>query len=252
MLARYYSSSLGRFMAVDPLGGALENPQSLNRYAYALNNPLRFTDPSGLAANGGLYGGSGSVGGALGDQPSGYSIADNHVGAERGQAGASDPIAARRDLADQIAHLPPEVRRAIPGLIKASNSRTADDKKGGCHEEGFFWGYDANGKVVISPSLPGAAADPHAQSGKVHWEFEPANMKVHGTIVAPGGFVHVHPAGDVHDTIHFEQSPSNDDFADARGVNCIHIVVGAYDRRIYFYDERGRIGDVSLKDAGVE
>ena len=46
--ARYYGSALGRFTSADPLGGELANPQSLNRYAYALNNPLRFTDPTGM------------------------------------------------------------------------------------------------------------------------------------------------------------------------------------------------------------
>src|ERR1700748_1936466 len=30
---------MGRFMSPDPLGGDLTNPQSLNRYAYVLNNP---------------------------------------------------------------------------------------------------------------------------------------------------------------------------------------------------------------------
>jgi RHS repeat-associated protein len=46
--ARYYSGAQGRFTSVDPLGGELANPQSLNRYTYALNNPLRFTDPTGM------------------------------------------------------------------------------------------------------------------------------------------------------------------------------------------------------------
>jgi RHS repeat-associated protein len=46
--ARYNSSSMGRFMSPDPLGGSLADPQSLNRYAYVLNNPLRFTDPTGM------------------------------------------------------------------------------------------------------------------------------------------------------------------------------------------------------------
>jgi RHS repeat-associated protein len=46
--ARYFSGAQGRFTSPDPLGGELANPQSLNRYSYALNNPLRFTDPTGM------------------------------------------------------------------------------------------------------------------------------------------------------------------------------------------------------------
>ena len=46
--ARYYSSRLGRFMSPDPLGGDVDDPQSLNRYAYVLNNPGNFIDPYGL------------------------------------------------------------------------------------------------------------------------------------------------------------------------------------------------------------
>jgi len=48
--ARYYSSAQGRFTSVDPLlaSGRSINPQSWNRYTYTLNNPLRFTDPTGL------------------------------------------------------------------------------------------------------------------------------------------------------------------------------------------------------------
>jgi RHS repeat-associated protein len=46
--ARYFGSSMGRFLSPDPLGGDLTNPQSLNRYSYVLNNPLTNTDPTGL------------------------------------------------------------------------------------------------------------------------------------------------------------------------------------------------------------
>jgi RHS repeat-associated protein len=52
--ARYYSNGLGRFLSPDwsakaePVPYAkLDNPQSLNLYAYALNNPLRNVDPDG-------------------------------------------------------------------------------------------------------------------------------------------------------------------------------------------------------------
>ncbi|MGO8787983.1 MAG: RHS repeat domain-containing protein [Terriglobia bacterium] len=49
--ARYYGSSLGRFMTPDPAGMMavdITSPQTLNRYAYVVNNPLSFTDPLGL------------------------------------------------------------------------------------------------------------------------------------------------------------------------------------------------------------
>jgi len=47
---RYYSSAQGRFTTVDPLGASAQrtNPQTMNRYGYALNNPLRFVDPDGM------------------------------------------------------------------------------------------------------------------------------------------------------------------------------------------------------------
>jgi len=67
-LARYYSSSQGRFTSVDPFNIALDTqvaaelnperaralfnaylsqPQQWNRYAYAINNPLLYVDPTG-------------------------------------------------------------------------------------------------------------------------------------------------------------------------------------------------------------
>src|SRR5260370_3613384 len=48
--ARYQSSLQGRFTSVDPISGGPHKPQSWNTYAYSYNNPLRYTDPSGMAA----------------------------------------------------------------------------------------------------------------------------------------------------------------------------------------------------------
>ncbi len=47
--ARYYNNQYGRFTAVDPMlaSGISANPQTFNRYAYALANPLRFVDKTG-------------------------------------------------------------------------------------------------------------------------------------------------------------------------------------------------------------
>jgi len=49
--ARYYGSSMGRFMSPDPTGGHTEDPQTLNKYSYVANNPLSRTDPTGLDFN---------------------------------------------------------------------------------------------------------------------------------------------------------------------------------------------------------
>jgi RHS repeat-associated protein len=69
LMARYYSSGLGRFASPDEfIGGPVEawsandplppgplpyanitDPQSLNKYAYVMNNPLRYIDPTGHA-----------------------------------------------------------------------------------------------------------------------------------------------------------------------------------------------------------
>jgi RHS repeat-associated protein len=46
--ARYRSPVYARFLRVDPIGGNPRAPQSWNRYAYVLDNPLKYTDPHGL------------------------------------------------------------------------------------------------------------------------------------------------------------------------------------------------------------
>jgi len=48
-LFRDYVPGEMRWLSPDPLEGDITNPQSLNRYAYVLNNPTNKTDPLGLA-----------------------------------------------------------------------------------------------------------------------------------------------------------------------------------------------------------
>ncbi len=44
---RYYSPAYARFIQQDSVIGKNQSPQSLNRYSYVSNNPLKYTDPSG-------------------------------------------------------------------------------------------------------------------------------------------------------------------------------------------------------------
>lgn len=46
--ARYYDANIGRFLQQDPSPGYINQPRSIvNRYMYAMNSPILYTDPSG-------------------------------------------------------------------------------------------------------------------------------------------------------------------------------------------------------------
>jgi len=49
--ARYYTPNIGRFVSQDIYPYNLQNPVELNRYQYAINNPINFSDPSGLSVS---------------------------------------------------------------------------------------------------------------------------------------------------------------------------------------------------------
>ena len=51
--ARLYDPVLGQFVMADTIVPEPFNPQSLNRYAYCLNNPVRYVDPTGHITIGG-------------------------------------------------------------------------------------------------------------------------------------------------------------------------------------------------------
>jgi RHS repeat-associated protein len=51
MNARFYDATLGRFISPDTIIPGPDNPQFLNRYTYALNNPVSYNDPTGHKAN---------------------------------------------------------------------------------------------------------------------------------------------------------------------------------------------------------
>jgi RHS repeat-associated protein len=48
--ARYYNSKIGRFVSQDEWFGDVNDPQSLNKYSYVQNNPLKYVDTTGRFA----------------------------------------------------------------------------------------------------------------------------------------------------------------------------------------------------------
>lgn len=45
--ARWYAPGIGRFLTRDPFEGVTDDPLTLNRYAYAIGNPVLYVDPDG-------------------------------------------------------------------------------------------------------------------------------------------------------------------------------------------------------------
>ena len=87
--ARFYDPALGRFLSRDPVAGTETQPSSLNRYAYVLNNPVNFADPSGydgcqtqpgVCSSQGTGRGVGDGGGARGPGGGGVINSGNQVG----------------------------------------------------------------------------------------------------------------------------------------------------------------------------
>jgi len=56
-MARFYGSSNARFASPDPIPGSASDPQSLNRYSYAVSDPIDFVDFSGLTCQAVWFGG---------------------------------------------------------------------------------------------------------------------------------------------------------------------------------------------------
>jgi RHS repeat-associated protein len=121
MGARYYDPVAGRFVSPDPVGFEEPNLHSFNRYAYANNNPYRYKDPDGRAAETILdvvsfgislemFRRDPSVGNFLGAAVDGIAVAvpflPGGVGSIRAVTRAADSANASSDLARSAGLLP--------------------------------------------------------------------------------------------------------------------------------------------------
>jgi RHS repeat-associated protein len=252
--ARYYGSSFGRFLTPDwaatPVPNpyaVMGNPQTLNLYSYVENNPITGTDPDGHAGEG--YTGNA---GAWYD-----CLVHNCSGAKESREKQPPPpppppkqedksTPAQNQVTPQslAAQVPADAKAAIMNGLNASNAPTADDKKGGFHEESVKWGTDASGNVVVSPSVPGAYAPPGTNPNT---NFTPANPATDQKLVTVDGFAHIHPKGGGDRS--FVQGPSAADLKFAGQSSAINLVVGAGDKKVYFFNGSGVIGKpMKLKD----
>lgn len=250
-----YGYGYGRFTSPDPLAVSANpiRPQSWNRYSYSYNNPLRFTDPSGMIA-GDFYNDDGKKIGTDGiDDKKIYIVYDDDKAKEiqKTKGNYTGTVDAKITIANVA------VINAIGDAVTRSNSPTSDDVKGGFHEEAVTW-TTTNGQTEITPTPAGAYGSPKVGEVNV------------STPSGVDGKAHIHPSGEIVETTgsptnnsigsttigggstttntySFKQPPSNIKNADGtyRGdlanalPNGTNIVVGAGNKTVYFYKASG-------------
>jgi RHS repeat-associated protein len=144
MHARFTTPQWGRFLSVDPkldVEKTIQAPQWWNRYSYALNNPLRYTDPDGrevtITIKRDTYT-SESVTATIEVKSdvkgvnsfSGFTLETTHAG----DSGTKDPIpAGTYDASVRTDHTPNRVElQNVPGYdnVQIHVGNTKDDVKG--------------------------------------------------------------------------------------------------------------------------
>jgi len=255
--ARYYGYNHGRFTSPDPLA-ASANPirlQSWNRYSYSYNNPLRFTDPSGMIA-GDFYNLDGKKIGTDGiDDGKIYIVYDKEKAKEieKTKGNYTGTVDAKITIASA------DVITAIGEAVTRSNNATYDtspfsalgkDEKasGGFRETGVTW-TTTDGKTVVTAAPDGDYSDPRVNKtaeislpsgvdGKAHVHPSGEIVKTESSGNQSGGGVVVFGGTTKTSTANFGQKPSATDISNALP-NGTNIVVGARDKTVYFYKPTG-------------
>jgi RHS repeat-associated protein len=202
--ARYNSSSLGRFMSPDPKpdSSRAANPQSLNRYAYVLNNPLKYVDVLGECTSPALA--RGQVGiciesyiqaARLGHFPSKNWLG---IGDNRGPV-ANDPKATFRSqtlvTVDLQKHTVSQQSQAgvseilfkgyhpEPGTVVAGITHQSTDDEGNIH-------FGISVYALNGQAASGQTAAPQGWI-EMHFEFQ---VDPNGTVVLTGGTSKTYPS----------------------------------------------------------
>jgi RHS repeat-associated protein len=161
MGARYYSPTVGRFITQDPLLGISFDPQSLHRYSYARNNPLRYVDPHGLVFH--PVGSTSAVTALLGQTTA------NLIGAvlTTGTASVTNVLARVAATTTARKQLIPTIVTTIPGSASSADSSQdagSDDALTGNPDRLVGdqtvvdpWGSAFNPEDTYTPDPPAAA-----------------------------------------------------------------------------------------------
>lgn len=197
--ARYLGPKTGHFITVDPVGAVdektgkanakmLVNPQRLNRYAYALNNPYRYIDSNGEMATeaGFVFGtviapGPGTIlGTAIGGiVDAGLGLTGAYIAYKAGEAIYN--AASKNEGADAKKDPKKGIRaKDLPGSAEPNSTAVKDsgDGRGQIRE----YGPDGRAKVDHDFGHDHGAGDPHAHD----WNWSKTPPRQEGRPLNPG------------------------------------------------------------------
>ncbi len=140
--SREYNFRVYRWMTPDPFGGHLEDPQTLNKYAYVRDNPTSLNDPSGRDFW--LLGGKKCGEDGVECDKSGYVLGANNQRMVVTSASLSDPKSGNRATLDQngVEITAKGLKGAYEGVF--INETPAADIQGSRELEGFTFHIDSS------------------------------------------------------------------------------------------------------------
>jgi len=185
--ARYYGSSLGRFASPDPMAASAHPavPLSWNRYAYGLDNPLRFLDVEGKCSAPAV--GNGQVGVCIASYIGARSIGVVGFGDNRGPNSHGGTFRTEDQLVVDLAHH--SVQKGVP--TQAGGSQVGVPQAG-------IVAYSRQGTAITNISA--VTTDKH---GNMH--FTVTTTGINGFYGWPGA-----PTGTIHFSFQFQVSPSGE------------------------------------------
>ncbi|UTZ37250.1 hypothetical protein HB763_11415 [Vibrio campbellii] len=132
MNGRVYDQELGRFTSADPLVQSPYVVNSFNRYAYVMNNPLKYTDPTGLSSeDSGVNSGDSETNGDSEDKGSSSGRPEGNRGGDSKSEDAEGDKTKSDDVSsDSIASKAKEVRdemAAVYGLAGLIYNGASED-----------------------------------------------------------------------------------------------------------------------------
>jgi RHS repeat-associated protein len=246
--ARYYASSMGRWMSPDwsntPSSVPYSNvndPQSLNLYSYVGNNPLSRADADGHFGD--YYNTSGKNLGSDGVNDGQVHIVQNGATIARTSDGTIDLVHSSYSvLAGNVADFTKAEGQAIQSSVDRTIAPGGNDRQGNMHEEGFT--ADASG---IHNKAPGPAYVPGDSTVHVNGTLTPTTTMDEHT--HPGGTAPA--AGSFGGGTQFDPKPSTgpgQDVPNARSSPGVtHVEASAGTGTVYVYNGSGVQAQVPLK-----